>query len=70
MSGVNIDQTEARKELTNSRNHFVRHVFALATSDEECGFVIANLLRVLEREVAKVVESLAEDIKRYLEFDC
>lgn len=70
MSSININQTEARKELTNGRNDFIRYVFALAASDEECRLVIANLLGVFEGKVAQVVESLAEDIKWNLEFYC
>ena len=68
MSGINIDQTEAREELAKSGNHFVWHVFAFATSDEERRLVIAILVGVLERKVAKVVERLAQDVKRNLKF--
>ncbi len=59
MAGINIDQLEQGKELSNYGKRLIRHVFALCASDEESGLPKAHVIWVLVREIAEKVEGFA-----------
>lgn len=58
---LNIDEAEPREELADQRQHLVGHVGALRPSYEQRRLPVPDLLGVLEREVAHVVERLGQD---------
>lgn len=64
MTAINIDQLEHWKETSNQRQHIICHVVTLCTSDNECLAVVANLIGVVEREIAHFVETQTEDLDR------
>lgn len=68
MPGLDVDQLEERKELADDGNHLIRDISALSAADEERRLAEAHGGRVLEGEVAHVVEGLAEDVEGDAEF--
>jgi hypothetical protein len=61
---LGIDHLKHGEELADERDHLVRDVLALGAADEERGLKEAHGGRVLEGEVAEVVEGLAQDAER------
>lgn len=67
MAGVNVNELEAREELPDEGDGLVRHISALCAADEQGGLDEAGLARVLEGEVAQVVECLGQRAQRHTE---
>lgn len=61
---LGIDHLKHREELADERDDLVRDVLALGAADEQRGLEEAHGGRVLEGEVAQVVERLAQDAER------
>ncbi len=67
MASVDVDQLEEGEELADQRDHLVGDVLALRPADKQRGLRKADLVRVLEGEVAQVVEGLGQDVQRHAE---
>ena len=70
VSGLDVDEFKAWKELADDRDHLVRHIFASRTAYEQSRLLEAGLTGVLEGEVTQVVERPGERGKRDAKFLC
>ena len=67
MASFDIHQLKVGEELADQWDHLVGNILALRPADEERGLQEAHLRRVLEGEVAEVVEGLGQDVQRHAE---
>jgi hypothetical protein len=61
MTSINIYQLERGKEFANDWKSLIGDVFTSNTSNKECRLLKTHLLRILEWEIAKVVQCGGQD---------
>ena len=67
MASLDINQLKVGEKLADQWDHLVGNILAARSADEECGLQEPHLPRVLEGEVAEVVEGLGQDVQRHAE---
>jgi hypothetical protein len=63
MAGFDIYEAKTREELSYQGDYFVWDILASSPSNEQRRLLKSNLARILEWEVAKMVQRLRQDVQ-------
>lgn len=67
MARVYIDHLKARKESSNDGYSLVSYIMTSCSAYEQCSFIKAGHIWVIERKVGHVIQSVCKDAHGYSE---